>query len=99
MLSSKDLFWEATGNKLKAHAEAFADASCRAEAASVEEVGRPFRILDDTFDGLHNARVGILSDVSLINPKKTRYIPYPRPLLNFLTLKVNYSTSYALFSL
>eukprot|EP00903_Cladosiphon_okamuranus_P008557 g8211.t1 len=37
VLSSKGLFWEAMGNKLKAHAEAFADASCRVEAASEEQ--------------------------------------------------------------
>ena len=38
VLSSRELFWEAIGNKLRAHAEAFADVSCRVEAASEEQV-------------------------------------------------------------
>ncbi|CAM9146616.1 unnamed protein product, partial [Ectocarpus sp. 4 AP-2014] len=37
VLSSRDLFWEEVGTKLKAHAEAFADASCRVEATSEEQ--------------------------------------------------------------
>lgn len=38
VLSSRDMFWEAMGAKLKAHAEAFGDASCRAEATSEDNV-------------------------------------------------------------
>ncbi|CAM9242136.1 unnamed protein product [Hapterophycus canaliculatus] len=37
VLSSKDLIWEATGLKLKAHVEALADASCRVETTSDEQ--------------------------------------------------------------
>ncbi|CAM9243513.1 unnamed protein product, partial [Ectocarpus fasciculatus] len=37
VLSSRDLFWEEVGTKLKAHAEAFADASCRVEVTSEEQ--------------------------------------------------------------
>lgn len=40
VLSSKDMFWEALGLKLKAHAESFGEASCRAEVASEEQVQR-----------------------------------------------------------
>lgn len=41
VLSAKDFFWDAMDNKLRANAEAFADASCRVEAASEEQVGLP----------------------------------------------------------
>lgn len=34
------MFWEALGLKLKAHAESFGEASCRAEVASEEQVQR-----------------------------------------------------------
>ncbi|CAN0265947.1 unnamed protein product, partial [Laminaria digitata] len=37
VLSCRDLFWEAIVHKLRAHAEAFADVSCRVEAASEEQ--------------------------------------------------------------
>lgn len=38
VFSSKDLVWEAMGLKLKAHVEALADASCRVETTSDEQV-------------------------------------------------------------